>query len=275
MNTKINSGLALIAIAMVSAGCAGGMSTLANEAVGSTAAALSTSTPTEPSGPILLEYIGHSCTAITAPDGTRIISDPYRSGGGHPDGLADFPEDLTADVVTISHFHPDHANAAAVNGEPKIYYDPGSYQAGMIKITGLAGDHGLVKGKSTGENTVFVFEIGNVKIVHLGAAGVVTQEDILAAMRNADVIILDVMGDEAHPLKEELAQLLELNTRTIIPTHYSFEGHPKYYGSATLEEFLQIVPPALAVVRLGSSIQVTASMPGEVAVLSPLANESL
>ena len=228
--------------------------------------------PTNPSGPIILQYVGHSCTLITAPDGTRIISDPY--GTNRPSGLASFPDDLTADVVTVSHFHPDHSNVSAVKGKPQIIYDPGSFQIGMVKITGYKGDHGLVNGKSSGDNTVFLFEIGGVKIVHLGAAGVVTQSDIQAAMENADVIIVDIMGDTAHPLKDELNQLLERNVRTIIPTHYSYDGQPRYYGSATIDEFLQIIPSDLTVVRQGSILQITSNMPDQLVILTPMANEN-
>ena len=144
----------------------------------------------------------------------------------------------------------------------------------MVKITGYKGDHGLVNGKTEMENTVFVFEIGGVKIVHLGAAGVVTQSDILAAMEDADVIIVDIMGDAAHPLKDELDQLLERNVRTIIPTHYSFDGQPRYYGSATLEEFLQIIPSDLPIVKQGSTLQITANMPKQLVILAPMANEN-
>jgi hypothetical protein len=60
-------------------------------------------TATAPSAPTALQFIGHSCTFITAPDGTRLISDPY--GSSHPIELAPFPNGLTADVVTVSHFH--------------------------------------------------------------------------------------------------------------------------------------------------------------------------
>ena len=83
----------------------------------------------------------------------------------------------------------------------------------------------------------------------------VTQSDIQAEMENADVIIVDIMGDTAHPLKDELNQLLERNVRTIIPTHYSYDGQPRYYGSATIDEFLQIIPSDLTVVRQGSILQ--------------------
>jgi len=271
MRTKIFASLIVFITFTLTGGCTSATSTSTAMPTNPPATSTPTALPTNPPGPTILQYIGHSCTFITAPDGTRIISDPY---GDHPSALASFPDDLAADVVTVSHFHPDHSNVSAVKGKPKIIFNPGSFQVGMVKITGYKGDHGLVNGKSSGENTVFVFEIGEVKIVHLGAAGVVTQSDILAAMENADVIIVDIMGDAAHPLKDELNQSLEGNVRTIIPTHYSFDGHPRYYGSATLDEFLQIVPSDLAIVRRGSALQITANMPKQLVILAPAANEN-
>lgn len=255
MRKQIFASLVIFIVFLLTGGCM---------PAASTPAAL----PTDPPGPITsLQYIGHSCTLITAPDGTRVISDPY---GDHPEGLAPFPDGLTADVVTVSHFHPDHDDDASVKGEPEVILKPGATRVGMVKITGYKGDHGL----PDIPNTVFVFEIGEVKIVHLGAAGVVTQNDILAAMENADVIITDIMGDEAHPLKDELNQIWEHKGRTIIPTHYSFEGNPSYYGSVTLHEFLQVVPGNLAVVRQGSTLQVRANMPKQIVILAPAANEN-
>ena len=227
-----------------------------------------TATPTEPPEPaVSLQYIGHSSTLITAPDGTRVVSDPYSD---HPKGLNDFPEGITAQVITISHLHPDHNADSAVKGDPKVIFKPGATQVGMVKITGYKADHGL----SSGNNTVFVFEIGKVKIVHLGASGVVTQNDILAAMENADVTIVDIMGEESHPIKDELNQILEHHGRTIIPTHYSYEGFPSYYGSVTLSDFLPLVPPGLTVVRQKSTLPVTANMPKQVVILAPSANEN-
>jgi len=255
MRTQIFASLIISIALLLTGGCMPATSTPA-------------AVPTDPPGPITsLQYIGHSCTLITAPDGTRVISDPY---GDHPEGLAPFPDSITADVVTISHFHPDHDNATSVEGEPEVILEPGASQVGMVKITGYKGDHGL----PDIPNTVFVFEIGAVKIVHLGAAGVVTQNDILAAMENADVIIVDIMGEESHPLKDELNQIRELKGRTIIPTHYSFEGNPSYYGSVTLNELLQVVPGDLAVVRQSSTLQVRANMPKQIVILAPAANEN-
>lgn len=282
MKRKVFAALVIVAVLIVIPACTGAVSTpsftpaqpLATSALADTPTATSatlipTAAPANPEGPSTLQYIGHSATLITAPDGTRIVSDPY--GANHPIGLAPFPAHLSANAVTVSHRHPDHNLVSAVEGDPESIQRPGAYQVGMVKITGYQGDHG----SGSGNNVVFVFEIGEVKIVHLGAAGVVTQSDILAAMENADVIIVDIMGDVQHPLKEEMDQLLELSVRTIIPTHYSFNEDKRYYGSATLDEFLKIVPSAVAIVKEEkNTIQITPNMPEQLVILTPAANEN-
>jgi hypothetical protein len=58
-----------------------------------------TPAPTATPQPVPLRYIGHSCTLVIAPDGTRIVGDPY--GASRPEGLPAFPKDIEAEVVMI------------------------------------------------------------------------------------------------------------------------------------------------------------------------------
>ncbi len=223
-------------------------------------------TPVTPA-PVTLQYIGVSCTLITAPDGTRIVSDPY-APSPRPTGLGSLPNDLEADAVTISHSHFDHSYVEGVGGEPQIIQAPGSYQVGMVKITGYESGEGSPSGP-TGHNTVFVFEIGGVKIVHMGDGGVITSPDLLAAVENADVVIVNV-GGYVFPFDQLTVQMRQINARTVIPTHYSISVDARFYIWATLDEFLETLPSDVVVARVGSEIQVTPGMPVQVAVLRPL-----
>jgi len=226
-----------------------------------------TATPSPTPAPVILQYIGVSCTLITAPDGTRIVSDPY-AASPRPTGLGPLPSDLEADVVTVSHSHFDHSNVEGVGGEPQIIQDPGSYQAGMVEITGYESGEGSPSGP-TGHNTVFVFEIGEVKIVHMGDGGVITSPDLLAAIENADVIIVNVDG-YVLPFDQFMVQMQQINARTIIPSHYSISEDARFNIWATVDEFLETLPSDVVVVREGSEIQVTPGMPEQVAVLTSL-----
>jgi len=229
-----------------------------------------TATPSPTPVPVMLQYIGISCTLITAPDGTRIVSDPYSAL--RPTGLGRLPSDLEADVVTVSHSHFDHSYVEGVGGEPQIIQDPGAYQVGMVKITGYESYEGSPSGPSEIHNTVFVFEIGEVKIVHMGDGGVITPPDLLAAIENTDVIIVNV-GGYVLPFDQFMAQMQQINARTIIPSHYSISQDARFYTWATVEEFLETLPPDVVVVREDSEIQVTPGMPEQVAVLAPLTLE--
>lgn len=236
-----------------------------------TATPMPTATPTPAVGPVILEFIGHDCFLLMTGDGTRIVMDPYNSYSA-PSEIAKFPDNVTANLVTISHFHSDHANINGVGGKPRPIYKPGSDSIGAVKITGYKSDHGYVNGAPSGDNTVFVFEVGGVKIVHMGAAGVITQSDILAAIEDADVVMIDAMGTDSHPVPEMMAQLRKSHVRTIIPTHNSFSENTLFYGSITVEEFIKLLSPDEKVNRMdGSRITVVPGMPVQVLVLTPLA----
>jgi L-ascorbate metabolism protein UlaG (beta-lactamase superfamily) len=224
-------------------------------------------TPATPA-PVTLQYIGCSSTLITAPDGTRIVSDPYPDR--RPTGLDPLPSDLEADVVTVSHSHFDHNYVEGVGGEPQIIRDTGSYQVGMVEIAGYESGEGSPSGPTEISNIVFVFEIGEVKIVHMGDAGILIPPDLLAAIENADVIIVNVDG-YVLPFDQFMEQMQQINARTIIPSHYSISADARFYTWATVEEFLETLPSDVVVVREGSEIQVTPGMPEQVVVLAPLA----
>lgn len=216
-----------------------------------------------------IQLLGNACTLITAPDGTRIVSDPY--GSIYPPGLRPLPSDLEADAVTVSHVHDDHNNVQAVGGAPQIVTEPGTYQIGAIRVTGHESREGSPSGPSEMRNVVFVFEIGQVKIVHLGDAGVIHEPRVRAAIANADVVLVNIDG-YVLPLDQLWPEMEELGARTIIPTHFSVLEHARWATSETftLEEFLDSLPSDIVVVRMGSEIQVAPGMPRQVVGLTYL-----
>ncbi len=221
---------------------------------------------------VALEYIGHACFLLTASDGTRIVIDPYQDYTV-PREIQMFPEGITADAVVLTHFHPDHANWKAIAGA-RLISEPGTDSVGMVKLTGFKADHGIFNGAPAGLNTVWVLEIGDIKIVHPGGSAVITQPEILKAMEGADVVIFRASGDGAHPEADMLKQMRELKTRTLIPTHYSISSQYRY-TTLTLEEFLGLLGPDETVVRDGTStLEVTDGMPAQIVVLEPSALKS-
>ena len=60
-----------------------------------------------------------------------------------------------------------------------------------------------------------------------------TQPDILAALKNADVVVLDIVGDASHPIESADQPTAGTQGADHLPGHYSYESETIYYGAET------------------------------------------
>jgi len=69
-----------------------------------------------------LKWLGQAAILITSDSGTKIIADPYKPGYDViPGGTLSYGDiEESADIVIVTHKHPDHNNVAAVQGNPEI-----------------------------------------------------------------------------------------------------------------------------------------------------------
>jgi L-ascorbate metabolism protein UlaG (beta-lactamase superfamily) len=220
------------------------------------------------SPPVKLAYMGNSCIMITSPDGTRIVSDPYQPNS-KPAGLSELPADLTADAVTISHTHPDHNNYKAVGGDPQVLRDPGTYQIGEVKVTGYLGWEGSPEGPDLSRrNVIFVYETNDVKIVQLGDSGIVTDPEVLSAIEDADIVIVNIDG---YVIQEDrvMTFMQQIKAHTVMLAHYSLEGQAPWNDAPTAKAFVIRYTSGVTVLKTGSEMDVTPDMPEQIAILTP------
>ena len=92
-----------------------------------------------------INWLGHSCFRIKGKQVT-VITDPFSSNTGYSLGKP------TADIVTVSHEHEGHSNAAEIEGNPKVISGPGEYEISGVLIIGLDTYHDGVKGQQHGKN---------------------------------------------------------------------------------------------------------------------------
>lgn len=84
-----------------------------------------------------IKWLGHACFMITSDSGTRIITDPYVTGG-----MLSYGEiKESADIVTISHEYGDHNNAAAVQGSPEVVKGAVTVKSKGIEFKGILTYH--------------------------------------------------------------------------------------------------------------------------------------
>lgn len=165
-----------------------------------------------------IEYLGHSSFCITSDAGAAVVTDPYDSSIG-----CKMPH-RTADAVTLSHHHYDHANAAAVGGNPAVFDVAGQYGAGDIGIVGRQFFHDDKQGALRGKDVVFIFTVDGIKICHLGDIGERFSPEIQNFCGGVDVLMIPVGGTYTIDGRGAAEYVAKLAPRYVIPMHYKTEN---------------------------------------------------
>jgi L-ascorbate metabolism protein UlaG (beta-lactamase superfamily) len=156
---------------------------------------------------------GHACFRLRNRDVT-VMTDPYQKEIGYNLGRP------TAEIVTISHDHPGHNNASAIGGNPRVLTGPGEYEVKGVPIIGVQTAHDADNGKQRGKNTVFLIELDEVIVCHLGDLGHIPSTKQLEAMNNVDVLLVPVGGLHSLTAAEAAEVISLVEPKLIIPMHY-------------------------------------------------------
>lgn len=161
-----------------------------------------------------IKYLGHASFIITSDEGIKIITDPYVTGGALSYG--EIKE--SADIVTVSHDHADHNNAAAVQGNPQVV--GGTAKVKEIEFKGIPCYHDDAGGRLRGKNTILCFEVDGIRVCHLGDLGHQLSEGQVAELGEIDILLIPVGG--FYTIDAKLAGQLcdRLKPKVVIPMHY-------------------------------------------------------
>ena len=212
-----------------------------------------------------IKYIGHSCFLVTTDDGTRIITDPYEAGSY--DGAVKYrPVGEEADIVLVSHGHPDHNHTPSVAGSPQVVEEAGAASVDGIDILGISTYHDTSEGAERGNNIIFRFEADGLALCHLGDIGHTLDDATAHQLRPVDILMMPVGGfytigrDEADSLIDSLMPVL------VIPMHFKTTGGD--FPIAPVDDFLSGRKEVLW--EGESEVEVTAgNLPEGVMVLNP------
>lgn len=163
--------------------------------------------------------LGHSSFKLRGKT-TTIVTDPYDSAMV---GLK-FPKHTTADIVTISHDHPDHNSVLSVEGSPFVVRGPGEYEIKGVGIIGISVFHDNEQGTKRGKNIMYRMEIDGISVVHVGDLGHTLDNTKVEELDGVDVLMIPVGGFYTISAQEAASVISEIEPALVIPMHY---GRPE------------------------------------------------
>jgi L-ascorbate metabolism protein UlaG (beta-lactamase superfamily) len=180
-----------------------------------------------------VKYLGHSAFVITSDAGLKIITDPYTRSSSLTYG--EIKE--AADIVTVSHEHSDHCNAAGVRGNPQVVKGAGRVVAKGIEFNGIASYHDEARGRMRGNNIIFCFEVDGMRVCHLGDLGHLLDDRQVKEMGSVDILLIPVGGYFTLDARAASQVCNQLKPRVIMPMHYkTAKGFPDISG---VDEFIK------------------------------------
>jgi L-ascorbate metabolism protein UlaG (beta-lactamase superfamily) len=181
-----------------------------------------------PEGAVSITFLGHASFLIESPAGVRVVTD-YNEMIRAP---------VTPDIVTMNNAHPTHYSEAV---EPGVKYvlrgwDPAGGVANHhleyrdIRIRNVPTNVRELGGTRYNGNSVFVFEVADLCIAHLGHLHHTLTGAHLAELGAIDVVMVPVDGTYTLNQEEMIEVLRQIVPKLVIPMHI--------FSQASLERFL-------------------------------------
>ena len=196
-----------------------------------------------------IRYLGHSCFQLIESTGTTVVTDPYSDEIGYP-----LP-DVSADAVTISHKHYDHAAADRVGGNPVVIDREGSYDLPGVEIDSIKSYHDPEGGKLRGENIIFKFSMDGIVVCHLGDIGEECSTELIESLLPVNVLLIPVGGNytiDAEQAKEYVDRIMP---DIVIPMHFKEKG--KKVDIDKVEEFTDLFDDEEVVAEEQSEVEIS------------------
>ncbi len=164
-----------------------------------------------------ISWLGHSCFRIKGRQVT-VITDPYSPDLGYSLGKP------TAHIVTVSHQHPGHSYVQGIGDEPRLVAGPGEYEIRDVLIIGVATFHDAEGGRGRGRNIVYLMEVDEISVCHLGDLGHVLTAEQVEEIDNVDVLLLPVGGVSTINAPKAAEVVRQLEPKVVIPMHYQTQA---------------------------------------------------
>jgi L-ascorbate metabolism protein UlaG (beta-lactamase superfamily) len=163
---------------------------------------------------LTITYYGHALFVIKTSGGIKIGTDPYDEQIKEP-----LPA-VSADIVTSSHDHFDHANIALFKGNPRIINSPGETVVGDIRFEGIPSFHDEKGGSLRGTNIIYRIMADGVVITHLGDLGHMPDRELVSKLDDTDILLIPVGGVYTINAAQAVKLIGLIRPKIAIPMHY-------------------------------------------------------
>lgn len=181
--------------------------------------------------------LGHSSFRIKGKAAT-VVTDPFDPAMV---GLK-FPKVESADLVTVSHGHPDHNHVSLVGGTPFVISGPGEYEVAGVTVVGYGSFHDDKKGEERGKNTIYKMTVDGIRIAHLGDLGHKLSEELVDKLGDVDILLLPVGGFYTVDAAAAVEVVAQIEPLVVIPMHYKREGMGKGFEEVEgVDKFLKLM----------------------------------
>src|SRR5215475_12319637 len=177
---------------------------------------------------VSITFLGHASFLIESPDGVRIVTD-YNDAIRAP---------MTPDIVTMNNAHPTHYSDSVDPGVKYILrgWDPAGGVAHHqleyrdVRIHNVPTNVREFGGTRYNGNSIFVFDVADLCIAHLGHLHHTLTPTHLAELGSIDVVMVPVDGAWTLNQSDMIEVLRLIGPKIIIPMHI--------FTQATLDKFL-------------------------------------
>lgn len=211
---------------------------------------------------VTITYVGHSTYRIETAGGVVIATDYFgRHGEGAP------PTVVTMNQAHETHFtdYPDPAIRHVLRGWNPLGDGPADHlvEERDVVIRNVPTDIRGWGERGVGGNSIFVFEVANICIGHLGHLHHRLDDAQYAMLGQLDVVMAPVDGTYTLDLPGMIEVLKRLKARVVLPMHA--------FGGASLRIFLDGMSGEFAIRQIGGPTLTVSrdTLPSEPTVMVP------
>jgi len=169
-----------------------------------------------------ITLLGHNCFRLSGRDVT-LVTDPFAPAEGSL-RVSGERERVSADIVTVSHDGLGYNAVEAVGGELRAVTGPGEYEIKGVLITGVGTFRDAEHGKARGRNTVYLIELDDLRVCHLGHLGHVLETEQVDEIGTVDVLFVPAGGQDTISSAQVSEVISQLEPSVVVPMGWTARG---------------------------------------------------